>query len=116
VNTVVLVELARRADGKLYPAHPTSEAERDRLRTLVHALVCRDHLSIRAAQQTLRDSYGTRRSVGSIHRDLHQFECDHCAAQPARRPEPIPGPPRRPPEAPWHRGLLTDMITRPDDG
>jgi hypothetical protein len=66
------------ADGKRYPLRKPTEAELDRLVALEHALIHRDRLSIRAAQAVLRDSYGLFRSVGTIHRDLTVYTCDHC--------------------------------------
>lgn len=77
----VVIEVRRGADGKLYPPRmPLPQAERDRLRVLVHNLVCRDKLSIRQAQRVMREEYGVRRSLGQLHADLHRFECPRCAS------------------------------------
>jgi hypothetical protein len=74
---VIVVE--RRRDGKLHPPGGTLP-ERDRWRAvnLVHRLVHRDRLSIRAAQAALLADHGIRRSVGSIHHDLTAFTCREC--------------------------------------
>ena len=65
VNAVV-VEVARRADGKLYPPRPLTHAERNWARWLVHNLVHRDGLSIREAQRVMLGQYGVRRSLGMV--------------------------------------------------
>jgi hypothetical protein len=76
---VVVVEVRRGRDGKLYPPRmPLPQEERDRLRAIAHALRCRDGLSIREIQRTMRDSYGVRRSTGQIHADLRRFACTLC--------------------------------------
>jgi hypothetical protein len=54
---------------------PLPRAELNRLRWLEHHLVHRDGLSIRAAQRTMRESHGARRSLGAIHYDLTHFVC-----------------------------------------
>ena len=78
----VVIEMVRGKDRKLYRAHPLSDAERARARWLAHALVCRDKLSIRAAQATLRESYGIPRSLGILARDLRRWSCPSCAERP----------------------------------
>jgi hypothetical protein len=85
VNTV-LVELVRGRDGRLYPAHPATHAERNRARWLSHNLIHRDHLSVRLAQKIMRERYGMRRSVGSIMRDLRLWECPRCPHMPGLPP------------------------------
>lgn len=65
-------------DGKAYPARPLTREELNRARWLAHNLVCRDHHSVRAAQQLLAQA-GIRRSIGTIAADLADFECPHCA-------------------------------------
>lgn len=64
-------------DGKSYPATPLSRAERNRARWTAHRLVCRDGLSIRAAQQAMAEA-GLRRSTGIIASDLANFRCPDC--------------------------------------
>jgi hypothetical protein len=82
VDKVVVVETVRGRDGRRYPAGlPRPRAELNRLRWLAHHLVCRDGLTIRAAQRVMLESYGIRRSTGIIHRDLQAFECPDCADQ-----------------------------------
>jgi hypothetical protein len=81
----MIIEVSRRGDGKLYPAQPLTHAERNRARWLAHNLVHRDGLTIRQAQRTMIESYGVRRSVGIIARDLRDYECPACS--------PEPGPP-----------------------
>jgi hypothetical protein len=76
---VTTAGLRRGLDGKLYSARPLTREERSRAISLAHLLIHRDHLSVRAAQQVMADSYGLRRSVGIITRDLTDFECDYCA-------------------------------------
>jgi hypothetical protein len=77
VNTVI-VEVRRGRDGKLYLAHPLTHAERNRARWASHNMVCRDGLSIRAAQRAMAEQLGIRRSIGSIVRDLRGWECPAC--------------------------------------
>jgi hypothetical protein len=43
--------------------------------------VHRDALSIRQAQRVMAESYGVRRSIGVIARDLLLWECPHCPHQ-----------------------------------
>jgi hypothetical protein len=78
---VIVVEVPRRRDGKLYPAVPLTYAERNRARWLAHNLVHRDGLSVRQAQRTMIENYGVRRSLGTIARDLRLWECPACAGQ-----------------------------------
>jgi hypothetical protein len=99
VNTTVL-EVARRADGKLYPPRPLTRAERNRARWLAHNLVHRDGLSIRAAQRAMA-AQGVRRSVGIIARDLADYECPACrGGPPPRRQQPGPPADAQQPAAP----------------
>jgi hypothetical protein len=65
-------------DGKRYGARPLTREERSRAIRLAHQLVHVDRLSVRAAQQVMASSYGLRRSVGIISRDLANFECPAC--------------------------------------
>jgi hypothetical protein len=69
----------RGRDGRLYPARALTPDERRRARVLAHNLVHRDLMSVRAAQQVMAETYGVRRSVGTIAADLANFECAHCA-------------------------------------
>jgi hypothetical protein len=80
---VTLAVVTRGADGKLYPARSLGHAERNRARWMIHNLHCRDGLSLRAAQRAMAESYGVRRSMGTICADLANFECPSCA--PAQR-------------------------------
>lgn len=75
MNTITL---RRGADGKKYLDRPLTRTERNQARWLEHNLVHRDHLSIRAAQKVMAESYHVRRSIGIIVRDLRDFECPHC--------------------------------------
>jgi hypothetical protein len=76
----IIVELERRADGRLYPVGgQLPVAVRARAIRLVHTLVHRDGLSIRAAQRVMLDQHGLRRSLGILARDLAAFECPECA-------------------------------------
>jgi hypothetical protein len=85
VNAIV-IEVRRGRDGKLYPVRmPTPEEERGRARWLAHDLVHRGGLSLRQAQQAMREVYGVRRSLGQVHADLHRFECEWCRER-GRRP------------------------------
>ena len=82
MNTVI-IEVKRGADGRLYPARPLTREQRNRARWLAHNLVHRDGLSVRAAQKVMAERYGVRRAVGTIARDLQNFECPRCAPPPA---------------------------------
>jgi hypothetical protein len=62
----------RQEDGPLTPR------ERDRARWLAHNLVHRDGLSVRQEQRAMAERYGLRRAVGTIARDLADFECPAC--------------------------------------
>ena len=77
VNTVI-IEVKAGADGRLYPARPLTREQRNRARWLAHNLVHRDGLSVRQAQRDMAESYGIRRSVGTIARDLELFTCPRC--------------------------------------
>ncbi len=77
VNTVI-VQVQTGRDGKLYPARPLTRQERNRARWLAHNLVHRDGLSVRQAQRAMAERYGVRRAVGTIARDLANFECPRC--------------------------------------
>lgn len=71
--------LRRGRDGKLYRARPLTREQRNRARWAVHGLVCRDGLTIRAAQQALAEQ-GLRRSLGSLSADLLDFSCAVCGS------------------------------------
>lgn len=86
-----VIEVGRGRDGKLYSARPLDEAGLRRARSLAHALVHRDKMSMRAAQQVMADSYGLRRSIGIIARDLALWTCQWCPDRSAE-PEPITQP------------------------
>lgn len=75
---VSAAETRRGRDGKSYPASPLTREQRNRARRTAHALVCRDGLSIRAAQARMAEA-GVRRSIGIIARDLADYECPACA-------------------------------------
>lgn len=77
VSTVV-IEVARGADSKLYPARPLMHEQRNRARWLAHNLVHRDGLSVRQAQRVMAAQHGIRRSVGTIARNLVLFACPQC--------------------------------------
>lgn len=88
-----IIQTRRGRDGKDYPVGlPRPREELNRMRWLVHHLVCRDGLSLRVAQRVMLESYACRRSMGSICRDLARFECPHCASQ---EPSPAPQPQER---------------------
>jgi hypothetical protein len=97
-----IIQTRRGRDGKDYPVGlPRPRAELNRMRWLVHGLVCRDGLSLREAQRTMLESYACRRSMGSICRDLALFQCPRCAA-----PEPpAPPQPQERPAASVHQAL-----------
>jgi hypothetical protein len=76
---VVLVEVRRRSDGKVYPSPwPPSKETADRVKTVVHTLRCRDNLSIRAIQRELLEKHQLRRSLGRIHAILTEYTCSRC--------------------------------------
>jgi len=76
---VIVIEVRPGRDGKKYPpGGDLPPAERNRARKLAHNLICRDKLSIRAAQRVMLEQYAVRRSLGIIHRDLQRFECPSC--------------------------------------
>ncbi len=104
-----IIQTRRGRDGKDYPVGlPRPREELNRLRWLVHGLVCRDGLSQREAQRTMLESYACRRSMGSICRDLARFECQHCASQ---EPAVAPAAPEQPAAAVHSRpGGLTGML------
>jgi hypothetical protein len=83
--SVSVAEVVRGLDGRLYPARQLPAGELARIRRLEHALHCRDGLSIRATRQSLSESYGIRRSVGSISQDLTRWSCGlpRCLSVPA---------------------------------
>jgi hypothetical protein len=76
---VTTTQVRRGLDGKLYPAAPLTRTERGRARWLAHQLVHSDGLSIRAAQASMAQTYGLRRSRGAIAADLAGYECPRCA-------------------------------------
>jgi hypothetical protein len=79
-----VVETVRGRDSKRYPAGlPRPHEELNRLRWMIHGLVCHDGNSIRRAQAIMLAEHGIRRSLGALHRDLVRFQCPQCAA-----PEP----------------------------
>jgi hypothetical protein len=77
VNTVIITVKVGQ-DGKRYPAAPLTGKERDRARWLAHNLAHRDGLSVCQAQRAMAERYGVRRAVGTIARDLQNFECPRC--------------------------------------
>ena len=77
VNTVIITVKVGQ-DGKRYPAAPLTREERNRARWLAHNLVHRDGLSVRQAQRAMAERCGVRRAVGTIARDLADFECPRC--------------------------------------
>jgi hypothetical protein len=83
---VMIVKMARRADGRYYPSPPLTRAERNSARWLAHRLVCSGRLTYRQAQAVMLER-GVSRSLGSIARDLRLFQCPACTL-----PEPS-GPP-----------------------
>jgi hypothetical protein len=74
---VTLVRVARRRDGRLYPAVPLTAAERARAINLAHALVCRDGLPYRQAQAAMLEQ-GIRRSLGQVYKDVRDYACPVC--------------------------------------
>jgi hypothetical protein len=80
----------RGGDGKSYPAHPLSEAERLRIARLTHRLRCTDGLPVRAVRAALAAA-GVQRSAGSIVADLRRWRCTaDCSSDGA----PLPPEPR----------------------
>ena len=69
----------RGQNGKSYPATRLTRQELNRARWLAHQLVHDRGLSIRRAQKVMAETYGIRRSVGIIAKDLADFECPACA-------------------------------------
>ena len=59
-------------------AHLAREWHSRRRRGRAHNLVHRDRLSVREAQRVMAESYGVRRAVGIIARDLALFTCPRC--------------------------------------
>jgi hypothetical protein len=80
----------RGGDGKSYPAHPLSEAERLRIARLVHQLRCTDGLPVRRVRAALAAA-GITRSAGSVVADLHRWRCVHCSSPGGA---PLPPEPR----------------------
>jgi hypothetical protein len=76
------VDTVRGKDGRTYPARTATRAERARAIVLAHNLCHRDRMSIRLAQQVMLSSYGCRRSVGAIARDLQMYTCPKCEDRP----------------------------------
>jgi hypothetical protein len=64
--------------AKLYRARPLTHRERNTARWAAHKLVHRDGMSVRQAQRVMAEQYGIRRAVGTIMRDLQNFECPLC--------------------------------------
>jgi hypothetical protein len=88
-------ELVLGRDGKRYPFHRRTAADRQRLATLTHKLRCGRTLSIKTLQETLAAEFGVRRSIGAISKDLRDFRCPLCRPKPASVVPPPPAPPRR---------------------
>ncbi|MBT2503004.1 hypothetical protein [Curtobacterium sp. ISL-83] len=65
-------------DGKVYPGFTMPRSERTRIVAEVHTLA-HGGRSVREIVQILADDYGTRRSVGSVHADLNDWQCHDCA-------------------------------------
>ena len=103
--------VVRGTDSKLYPARQLPPAELKRIRGLEHAFHCRDGMSVRSVQQAL-ESYGIRRSLGVIWRDLHRYSCGlpRCPAVPAPQ-DPSAGPAEPVPAIHHTAGQLTDSRT-----
>jgi hypothetical protein len=106
---VVVIELVSRRDGKRYPLKPPDHQQLNRIRWLEHNLVCRDGLTLRAAQKVMLEQYMVRRSLGAIHNDIQRFECPACEDQPAGR---LPAQEQPPPAVHQHPGGLTGAIER----
>jgi hypothetical protein len=76
---VIVVEVARGKDSKLYPVGGNLPvAARSQAIRLAHRLVCQDHLSYRQARQAMLDSYGIRRSLGQVYKDVRGYACPVC--------------------------------------
>jgi len=76
---VVVVEVRRGRDGKLYPPRmPLPPEELARVRSLAHKLRCAGDLSIRGVQKAMLEEHGVRRSVGQVWNDLTRYECERC--------------------------------------
>lgn len=105
--TTVPVEIRR--DGKIHPAGGRLRgAAWNRAVNLSHVLRCRDHLSYRQVVKAL-EQYGIRRSLGQAHADIANFECDHCAGQPAPPATESQNEPARAHQA--FSGLLTGDLS-----
>ena len=77
VNTVIITVKVGK-DSKLYPARPLTREQRNRARWAAHNLCHRDGLSVRQAQRVMIENHGIRRAIGTIMRDLQNFECPRC--------------------------------------
>ena len=107
VSEVVVVEVRRGKDHKLYPAvMRLPRAELNKIRRLTHKIHCEGGLTEAATRRELLEGHGIRRSAGIVHRDLAAFECPACAGGPPepRRPEPEPSPPEPAPRQPFQGG------------
>ncbi len=109
VNDHQPVVVARGRDRKLYPAQmPPDEAEQRRARVLAHNLICRDHLSYRAALNTML-GYGLKRSLGWLAKTIGGYDCgERCTG---RRAEPSTPPAVQQPPATVHQGGLSGGLT-----
>jgi hypothetical protein len=84
---VIVVEIQRGRDGKCYPVGgDLPVADRARAIKMAHNLICRGHLSYRAAQRIMIESYGLRRSIGQLHKDIHGYACRICEPEAFARP------------------------------
>jgi hypothetical protein len=111
---VTVIETVRGSDGKRYLPRQLAPAELRRVRILAHALICRDGLSYRQAQQAMLSGYAVRRSLGQLHKDLHRFACGlpQCLCVPIEPPGP---PPAAQPAASVHQtgvGLAATLSGR----
>ena len=83
---------SRGRDGKTYPAHQPSQAERLHVAGRVHKLRCVDGWSLEGVRAVLAEE-GVTRSVGAIVSDLRRWHCEACHRPPSRQPPPEPGAP-----------------------
>lgn len=92
MNAPKTVVVVMRSDGKLMPPNwgAFPDEERQRLAGIAHHLRCARHLSYKQAQRVMMEHYGERRSIGAIHRDVHDYECSYCSAEPSPAPAPPP--------------------------
>jgi hypothetical protein len=95
-----VADTVTRADGKTYPQVSGFPGRPDPAGTLqaiklAHTLCHSGRLTVRGTQAAMR-AFGVRRSIGSVHHYLADYECGVCRGWPAAQPEPVQEPEREP--------------------